>query len=179
MARVWIEDRIGHAVYVRAVADAKRAGRTPPGRYRVRWYDPDGKPRMKTVARKIDAEAERTRMESRLADGSYRDPPAAGRVKFAEVAESWLTAQIHLKRSTRNRYRGGVLDVHVIPPVGGLRRWTAFTSRILPSGWRICCPVRPRGGRKLSPRSVRKAYVVLSRVLGHAVKSRRWRSIRP
>ncbi|MFK4224101.1 hypothetical protein [Streptomyces sp. NPDC019890] len=29
------------------------------------------------------------------------------------------------------------------------------------------------GGRKLSPRSVRKAYVILSQVLGHAVKSRR------
>ena len=41
MARVWIEDRIGHAAYVRAAAEAKRAGRTPPGRYRVRWYDPD------------------------------------------------------------------------------------------------------------------------------------------
>ena len=107
---------MGHAAYVRAVADAKRAGRTPPGRYRVRWYDPDGKPKMKTFARKVDAEAERTRMESRLNDGSYRDP-AAARVKFAEVAESWLAAQLHLKRSTRARYRG-VLDVHVIPKWG-------------------------------------------------------------
>ncbi|WP_345114464.1 tyrosine-type recombinase/integrase [Streptomyces drozdowiczii] len=152
------------------MADAKRAGRTPPGRYRVRWYDPDGKPRMKTVARKIDAEAERTRMESRLADGSYRDP-AAGRVKFAEVAESWLTAQIHLKRSTRNRYRG-VLDVHVIP------RWgTTSLDRIhfedIAEWLADMLSGQAAGGRKLSPRSVRKAYVVLSRVLGHAVKSRR------
>ncbi|MGJ3559941.1 hypothetical protein ACR6C2_20190 [Streptomyces sp. INA 01156] len=105
MARVWIEDRNGHAAYAQAVAAARKAGRTPPGRYRVRWYGPDGKPKMKTVARKVDAEAERTRLESRLTDGSYRDP-AAGRVKFAEVADSWLAAQIHLKRSTRNRYRG-------------------------------------------------------------------------
>lgn len=170
MARVWIEDRIGHAAYVRAVADAKRAGRTPPGRYRVRWYDPDGKPKMKTFARKVDAEAERTRMESRLNDGSYRDP-AAARVKFAEVAESWLAAQLHLKRSTRARYRG-VLDVHVIPKWGttpldrihfeDVAEWLAD----LLSG-------EATGGRKLSPRSVRKAYVVLSRVLGYAVKARR------
>ncbi|OPH11469.1 hypothetical protein FE89_34430, partial [Azospirillum brasilense] len=89
MARVWIEDRIGHTAYARALAEAKRNGRTPPGRYRVRWYDPDGKPKMKTLARKVDAEAERTRMESRLNDGSYRDL-AAARVKFVEVAESWL-----------------------------------------------------------------------------------------
>ncbi|WP_236061898.1 N-terminal phage integrase SAM-like domain-containing protein [Actinacidiphila acididurans] len=116
MARVWIEDRAGHTAYTQAVAKAKQAGRTLPGRYRVRWYGPDGMPKMKTVVRKVDAEAERTRIEARLADGSYRDP-AAARVKFAEVAESWLTAQVHLKRSTRNRYRG-VLDIHVLPRWG-------------------------------------------------------------
>ncbi|MFG2224062.1 tyrosine-type recombinase/integrase [Streptomyces sp. NPDC048644] len=170
MARVWIEDRNGHTAYTQAVAKAKRAGRTPPGRYRVRWYAPDGKPKMKTLARKVDAEAERTRVESRLGDGTYRDPSAA-RVKLAEVAESWLAAQVHLKRSTRNRYRG-VLDVHVIPKWGStpldrirfedVSEWLAEML----SG-------DAAGGRKLSPRSVRKAYVVLSRVLGFAVKSRR------
>jgi integrase len=170
MARVWIEDRIGHAAYANAVSKAKAAGRTPPGRYRVRWYDPDGKPKMKTVARKVDAEAERTRIEARLGDGSYRDP-AAGRAKFEDVAEGWLDAQMHLKRSTRARYRG-VLDVHVLPKWGStpldriryddVAQWLAD----LLSG-------QATGGRKLSPRSVRKAYVVLSRVLGYAVKSGR------
>lgn len=170
MARVWIEDRISHAAYVRAVAEAKRAGRMPPGRYRVRWYGPDGKPKMKTLARKVDADAERLKMEFRLNDGSYRDP-AAARVKFAELADSWLAAQMHLKRSTRNRYRG-VLDVHVIPRWGttpldrihfeGVAEWLADML----SG-------QATGGRKLSPGSVRKAYVVLSRVLGFAVKARR------
>lgn len=170
MARVWIEDRIGHAAYVRAVAEAKGSGRKPPGRYRVRWYGPDGKPKMKTLARKIDAEAERLGVESRLNDGSYRDP-AAARVKFAEVADSWLAAQIHLKRSTRNRYRG-VLDVHVIP------RWgTTPLDRIhfedIAEWLADMLSGQASGGRKLSPRSVRKAYVVLGQVLGYAVKSRR------
>lgn len=170
MARVWIEDRIGHAAYVRAVAEAKQAGRTPPGRYRVRWYGPDGKPKMKTLARKIDADVERLRMESRLNDGSYRDP-AAARVKFAEVADSWLAAQLHLKRSTRNRYRG-VLDVHVIP------RWgTTPLDRIhfeeVAEWLADMLSGQATGGRKLSPRSVRKAYVILSQVLAYAVKSRR------
>ncbi|MET8574297.1 tyrosine-type recombinase/integrase [Streptomyces sp. NPDC005012] len=170
MARVWVEDRNGHAAYGRAVSAARKAGRTPPGRYRVRWYDPNGNPKMKTFARKVDAEAERTRMESRLGDGSYRDP-AAGRVKFAELAESWLAAQIHLKRSTRNRYQG-VLDVHVLPRWGmtpldrihfeDIGQWLADML----SG-------EVTGGRKLSPLSVRKVFVVFSRVLGYAVKSRR------
>ncbi|MBQ1120508.1 site-specific integrase [Streptomyces sp. B15] len=170
MARVWIEDRIGHAAYTQAVRRAKQAGRTPPGRYRVRWYDLDGKPKMKTLARKVDAENERTRVESRLSDGTYRDP-AAARVRFAEVAEAWLAAQVHLKRSTRNRYRG-VLDVHVIPRWGTTRldriRFediSEWLAEMLSGG--------STGGRKLSARSVRKAYVVLSRVLAFAVKSRR------
>ncbi|WP_406727034.1 tyrosine-type recombinase/integrase [Streptomyces sp. GD-15H] len=170
MARVWIEDRAGHSAYGQAVAAAKKAGRTPPGRYRVRWYDPDGKLRMKTLARKIDAEAERTKVESRLTDGTYRDP-AAARVKFAEVAESWLAAQVHLKRSTRNRYRG-VLDVHVIP------RWgTTPLDRIrfeeIAEWLADMLSGEAAGGRKPGARSVRKAYVVLSRVLGFAVKYRR------
>jgi integrase len=170
MARVWIEDRNGHAAYGKAVTAARKAGRTPPGRYRVRWYDPSGMPKMKTFARKADAEAERTRLESRLGDGTYRDP-AAGRARFAELAESWLDAQVHLKRSTRSRYRG-VLDVHVLP------RWgTTPVDRIhfedIAEWLGDMLSGEAAGGRKLSPRSVRKAYVVLSRVLGYAVKSRR------
>ncbi|MEU0175452.1 hypothetical protein ABZ178_19200 [Streptomyces massasporeus] len=125
---------------------------------------------MKTFARKVDAEAERTKMESRLNDGSYRDP-AAARVKFAEVAESWLAAQLRLKRSTRSRYRG-VLDVHVIPKWG-----TTPLDRIhfedIAEWLADLLSSEATGGRKLSPRSVRKAYVVLSRVLGYAVKARR------
>ena len=152
----------GLAAYVRAVAEAKSAGRTPPGRYRVRWYDPDGKPKMKTFARKVDAEAERTRMESRLNDGSYRDP-AAARVKFAEVAESWLAAQLHLKRSTRARYRG-VLDVHVIPKWGttqldrihfeDIAEWLAdLLSGEATGGRKLSPPVGPQGVRRPQPRS--------------------------
>ena len=98
------------------VEGGESVSRTPPGRFRVRWYDPDGKPKMRTFTRKVDADVERTRMEFRLHDGSYCDP-AAARVKFADAAEPWPAAQIHLKRSTRARYRG-VLDVHVIPKWG-------------------------------------------------------------
>lgn len=170
MARVWVEDRAGHTAYVQAAAKAKRAGRTPPGRWRLRWYGPDGSPKMKTFSRRVDADAERSRLEARLGDGSYRDP-AAARAKFSEIAEAWLAAQAHLKRSTRNRYRG-MLDLHILPrwgttPLDRIRyddvaQWLADLS----AG-------RTATGRKLSARSVRKAYVVLSSVLGYAVKSQR------
>jgi integrase len=170
MARVWVEDRAGHTAYVQAAAKAKKAGRTPPGRWRLRWYGPDGSPKMKTFSRRVDADAERSRLEARLGDGSYRDP-AAARVKFGEIAEAWLAAQAHLKRSTKNRYRG-MLDHHVLPrwattPLDRIRyddvaQWLADLS----AG-------RTATGRELSARSVQKAYVVLSSVLGYAVKSQR------
>ncbi|MFE1988815.1 hypothetical protein [Streptomyces mirabilis] len=97
--------------------------------------------------------------------------PAAARVKFAEVADSWLAAQIHLGQSTRNRYRG-VRDAHVIP------RWgTTPLDRIhiedVAEWLADMLSGQATGGRKLSPRSVRKAYVILGQVLGYAVKSPR------
>ncbi|MEV6005805.1 tyrosine-type recombinase/integrase [Streptomyces sp. NPDC051976] len=170
MARVWIEDRATHAAYAQAVAKAKLAGRTPPGRWRVRWYGPDGMPKMKTFPLKVKAEDYRGQVEARLGDGTYRDP-AAGRVRFAEVAESWFESQLHLKRSSLARYRIA-LDTHVIPKWGStpvdriqyddIAEWLTE----LAAG-------KTANGRKQGARSIRKTYVVLSRVLGFAVKSRR------
>jgi hypothetical protein len=59
-------DRAGHTAYVQAVAKAKKAARTPPGRWRLRWYGPDGSPKMKTLSRRVDADADAER--SRVAD---------------------------------------------------------------------------------------------------------------
>ncbi|MFG1805418.1 tyrosine-type recombinase/integrase [Streptomyces sp. NPDC049040] len=170
MARVWIEDRAGHTAYQHAVAAAKQAGRTPPGRWRVRWYGPDGKPKMKVFDVKVKADDFRSQLQARLGDGTYRDP-AAGRVPFAVVAESWFESQLHLKRSSRARYRIA-LDTHVIPRWGStpvdriqyddIAAWLAE----LAAG-------RTTNGRPQAARSIRKTYVVLSRVLGFAVKSRR------
>jgi hypothetical protein len=170
MARVWIEDRAGHTAYQRAVTNAKQAGRTPPGRWRVRWYGPDGKPKMKVFDVKVKADDFRSQLQARLGDGTYRDP-AAGRVPFAVVAESWFESQLHLKRSSRGRYRIA-LDTHVIPRWGStpvdriqyddIAAWLAE----LAAG-------KTTNGRPQAARSIRKTYVVLSRVLGFAVKSRR------
>ncbi|MYS25175.1 Site-specific recombinase XerD [Streptomyces sp. DvalAA-14] len=170
MARVWIEDRADHTEYVQAVARAKKAGRTPPGRWRVRWYGPDGKPKAKTFALKVKGEDYRSQVEARLGDGTYRDP-AAGRVTFATVADSWFKSQLHLKRSSRARYRIA-LDTHVIP------RWGSTpVDRIqyddIAAWLTELATGKTTNGRPQAARSIRKTYVVLSRVLGFAVKSRR------
>ncbi|MEU3566260.1 tyrosine-type recombinase/integrase [Kitasatospora sp. NPDC006786] len=136
----------------------------------MRWYDPDGQARMKTVRRKVDAEATRTELEEKLGNGTYRDP-SAGRTKFAEIAEEWFTAKLNVKRSTRARYRIA-LDTYVIPKWGstpvariqfdGIAKWL---SDILADS--------VSNGKPLSASTIRKIHVVLKGVLDYAVRARR------
>lgn len=119
MARAWVEDRKGHAAYQEAVEKAKTAGRKPPARWRVRWYDPDGKAKSKAVVRKPDADALAARMESELSSGAYR-APEAGRMKFSEAAESWFAAQSSPRNTSKIIYRSA-LDVHILPRWGETR----------------------------------------------------------
>jgi integrase len=170
MSRVWIEDRINQPGYKASVKKAKSAGRKAPGRFRVRWYDPDGQPRAKTVQRKIDAEAARTELEEKLADGSYRDP-SAGRAKFGEVAEEWFSTQLKWKRSTRARYRSA-LDTYILPkwattPVARIQfdSIAKWISDVLADS--------VANGKALSATSIKKLHVVLKGVLDYAVRSRR------
>jgi integrase len=170
MTRVWIEDRINHADYQEAVKKAKKSGRKAPGRYRVRWYDHSNNDRMKTFEKKVDAGNYRNQLETRLGDGSYRDP-AAGKVLLAEVADDWFKAQINWARSTRARYRG-VLDKHVLP------RWgTTPVSRIqfddIAQWMSQLLADSTAEGKPLSPAALRKIHVVLRSVLAYAIRSNR------
>ncbi len=168
MSRVWIEDRITHAAYKEALKSAKASGRKLPGRFRVRWYDPNGKERALTFLKKIDAETKRTELESKLGDGTYRDP-AAGRVKVTDVAEAWLASKVDLRRSTRSRYRG-VLDFHVLPKWG-----TTSVARVRHEDivkWLASLMEDSiKAERPLSATTIRKIYVVLKGVLGYAVRT--------
>lgn len=119
MARAWVEDRKGHKSYQAAVAKAKAAGRKPPARWRVRWYDPNGKPKAKAAVRKADADALAARIEGELTSGAYR-APEAGRVVFAEAAESWFAAQSSPRGTSKATYRKA-LDNHILPRWGAVR----------------------------------------------------------
>ncbi|MHA6759745.1 tyrosine-type recombinase/integrase [Streptacidiphilus sp. PAMC 29251] len=170
MSRVWIEDRINQADYKQAVQRAKSSSRTPPGRFRVRWYDPDGKPRSLTYLKKIDAEHKRAELQIKLGDGSYSDP-GAGRTKLAEVAESWFASKVDLKVSTRNRYRE-LLDLYILP------RWgTTAVARIrfedIVTWMGDLLADTVKSGRPMSPASLRKIHIVLRAVLGFAMRSKK------
>ncbi|WP_327711297.1 site-specific integrase [Streptomyces sp. NBC_00464] len=174
MARVWIEDRQTHAEYREAMTKwqaAKKAGskRLPPGRWRVRWYGPNGKGASKTFQKLPQAEDHVHQVEARMRDGSYRDA-AAGKATLAEVAEKWKTTLGGLEPTTRETY----LDtwrVHVEP------RWGQHQVRRIEwediAEWVGHLAEGSHGCRKVGPARIQKIHLVLSLVLGHAVRAKR------
>ncbi|MHA4853025.1 tyrosine-type recombinase/integrase [Rhodococcus sp. MSC1_016] len=83
-------------------------------RYRVRYRTPE---RTQTQKRgfktKRQAQDFAATVEVEKLTGSYI-PPSAGRIKFGECAEMWISGKVNLSASTRSRYRSA-LDVHILP----------------------------------------------------------------
>lgn len=175
MAKVWIEDRANHADYQAAMEkwqEAKREGskRNPPGRWRVRWYGPDGRPKAKTFAKIPQAEAEKRALEERLGKGSYRDPKK-GKTLFSAVAEEWFSSLRKQAERTRNDYRE-LLDLYVVPKWGDWQvaaiRWEDV------SDWLNALRDQPgKRGKPLSPARIAKTHLVFSMVLKRAALSGR------
>jgi integrase len=175
MARVWIEDRATHTDFQEAMAkwqEAKRAGskRRPPGRWRVRWYGPDGKGKAKTFAKLPQAEAERDAITARLDKGSYRDPQSA-KAAFKVVAEEWYGSLRRQGRTTKHDYRE-ILDGYVVPQWGewqvGAIRWQDV------SDWIDRLVTQPgKRGKVLGPARITKIYRVFGMVMKRAVQTNR------
>lgn len=175
MARVWIEDRANHADYREAMEKwqaAKREGskRAAPGRWRVRWYGPDNKPKALTFQKLPQAEAEKDAVTARLDKGSYRDPKS-GKAPVKVVAEEWFTSKRKIGRTTRHDYRE-LLDNYVIPKWGDWQvaaiQWEDVSAWITD-----LCTKPGKSGRVLGAQRVVKAYRVFSMVMKHAVFSKR------
>ncbi|MCH7231162.1 site-specific integrase [Glycomyces sp. L485] len=160
MARVWVEDRMEHSAYREAVEKAKADGRRPPARWRVRWRDPDGKQRSRSVERKPDADALRTKLENERNLGAYRDPDA-GRVRLGDVAETWMAAQVKQKRSTLRLYRIAI-DNHIKPRWGDMAVERIRRDDI--AAW--------LGGLECGASQKRQVHGVLSRILDWCVPDR-------
>ncbi|MFI8303684.1 tyrosine-type recombinase/integrase [Streptomyces sp. NPDC085927] len=175
MARVWIEDRANHAEYLTAMEKwqaAKREGakRLAPGRWRVRWYGPDGKPKAKTFGKLPQAEAEKDAITARLDKGSYRDPKS-GKASVKVVAEEWFTAKRKIGRTTRRDYRD-LLDNYIIP------RWGDWQIAAIQwedvSTWLTELETQPgKAGKQLGAARIVKCYRVMAMVMKHAVFSKR------
>src|SRR3954453_254133 len=84
-------------------------------RYDVRYRDPDGKQRMKTFAKKADADRFASTVEADKLRGTYIDPDA-GKVLFKKHATDWLAAQT-FDESTRQAVELR-LRLHAYPALG-------------------------------------------------------------
>jgi integrase len=85
-------------------------------RWQARWETPDGEPKTKTFAKKVDAEKEVTKQEHAVLSGDWLDPEA-GKVKVGDYALGvWLPAQ-GVNARTEIEYRG-VLNRYLVPEWG-------------------------------------------------------------
>jgi integrase len=99
--------------FTRDANGVKRATRDT--KWLVRYRTPEGDSRMKTFARKAEAERFGASVEVDKTKGAYVDP-SGGLVTFDEYAEAWRAAQVH-RASTVEMYETH-LRRHVYPTFG-------------------------------------------------------------
>jgi excisionase family DNA binding protein len=89
--------------------------------WRVRWRDPQGRPRSRVVGKRGDAQAMDAELKrsKRLGETALA---ANRRETLAEFAELWWRrhAAPNLERNTRTHY-ASMLDIHIIPRLGDVR----------------------------------------------------------
>lgn len=109
----------------------------------------------------MDAERFLIELQAEMQRGRYVDP-AAGKIKFRAYADRWLSGLAHLKVTTAARYRD-VARGQVLPKWGEWRLAGIARSDI--ATW-----IGELQVQGLAPGTIRKAYLVLSMILGAAVE---------
>ena len=98
--------------------------KTPEGRYRAYFRDPEGKQRSKTFGTKKDANALLAEIEASKSRGTYVSPHA-GRL-FGDHARRWM-ATWNTEPTTAARDRS-VMETHVLPRWGAVQLVRSITS---------------------------------------------------
>lgn len=136
-------------------------------RYYARWRTPNGQSRIKTFARKRDAENYLTTVESGKLAGDYFDP-AQAKVRVGEWVDLWLGSKANLAPKTRERYEG-IIREHIKPKWSRTQIGNVRHSEV--QAW--VSTLTLRDGEPASPATVRKVHRVLSQALDWAVKDGR------
>jgi integrase len=139
------------------MASVKKRERGEKVTYIARWRDPDGRQRMKTFARKGDADRFAATVEADKLRGTYLDPKA-GTDTFEVYASRWLAAQT-FDEGTRDMV-GLRLRTHVYPVLGGKQLRQVRTSMV--QAWL-------RGLSELAPSYQRVIYANVSAIFAAAV----------
>ena len=108
-------------------------------RYRARWRDPDGKSRMKTFDRKVDAENKLTAVEHSKLTASYIDPQL-GRTTVGDYWATWSARQ-PWRASSRSSVTS-LFKRHVLPSLGS--RHLASLRRGELEAWAAGLPLAAR-----------------------------------
>jgi integrase len=83
------------------------------GKWQVRYYDPLGRQRSASFARKSDALAFRDGTRTDIRRGVWVDPDA-GRERFEAYAAKWFEGTAHLRAGTREKIAGHLRN-HILP----------------------------------------------------------------
>jgi integrase len=145
------------------MASIERRTRQGKDVWRAHYRAPDGTQRNKSFTRKIEAERFLISVEHAKLTGEYIDA-ALSRLTVDEWSTNWLTAQCHLKPSTRERY-AGIVRTHIEPAWGHVRLADVTHARV--QSWLSDLAERR------SPATVHKVHRVLSLILDLAVKDGR------
>jgi len=133
-------------------------------RWRARWRDPGGRQKAKTFTQKDIADHYLRNIDAAIQTRTYVDP-SLGNVKVREFAAKWMSAQGHLKPSTRATYES-ILSKHVLP------RWGSTPlSKVAHEDVAVWVSGLINSG--LSPATVRYVHRVFSLLLDLAVRSSR------
>lgn len=145
------------------IAPDGRGGRRAPApkgsRYIVRYRTPEGHSRMRSFAKRVEAEQFLATTEHQKAAGEYVDA-SAGRVTFAAYAASWAAAQPH--RASTAASVEGILRSHVLPSFGSRQIATIRASEI--QAW--------VAGLELAPSTVAVVYGKVAAIFRAAEEDR-------
>lgn len=143
---------VERGIYFRKTAGGRR--------YEIGYQGSDGRWRWQVVEGGLkQARALRGEIISKLARGERVSP---SRQAFAEVADAWLGTKTRLAPRTRQRYEE-ILRVHLLPPFAARRISDICEDDVV----RLIAEAQAAGS---SAGTARKALVVLSGVLNHAVR---------
>jgi integrase len=146
------------------MASIQRRARGADGKpkYRVRYRDPSGIERSRTLPNLAQARAFQSTVEADKLRGAYIDQ-RLGKVSVGDYAYQWLSIQTF--GATTRQSRELSIRVHIVPALGEVTLSALRPSQI--QGW-----VRSLSER-LAPRTVRELFRLLSSILRSAVNDDR------
>lgn len=145
------------------MASIKKCGTAHGSGYRVRWYDPDGKPREARKPTRAEAKTFATTVDFSKSVGAYV-APASGRTTVGALGPAWLARQRTLMKPSGFASYDSAYRTHVLPKWGKTPIAAIRHSDVV--AW-----VAELSGRR-GAEVVRTAHSVFKRILDDAVLDR-------